>query len=370
MTDYTIKSFLPIYRDDRMIETFLKLPNSIVTIRLIWKILFFLVTFIILITAIIGITTYFYEKHKLEQRFNEIQQTYMDIIRTALWIDDKDTLKVVLMGICRFPGIEYADIHTNNSTMYKMGKVDRHDEITRSFPIVHTYNGTLYTLGELNIKGSIDYVRGKIVKAVLIIATTQAVTIGIACIVLFILMYRQVIIRLLDITVYASSLSFESLETPLVFNKETGHPDELDNLANTINQMRENLYKAFSHQKTVEHQLSEHRQRLEEIVEQRTSLLKATNEELQSEIKERMEMEREREKLIQDLRHALSEVKKLSGMLPICSHCKKIRDDKGYWSQVESYIQRHSEAEFSHGICPECAKKYYPEFFHGSSDEL
>jgi len=62
-----------------------------------------------------------------------------------------------------------------------------------------------------------------------------------------------------------------------------------------------------------------------------------------------------------DLREALSEVKTLSGLLPICSHCKRIRDDKGYWNQIEAYIQKHSQAEFSHSICRECAKKYYPD---------
>ncbi|MEE8480112.1 MAG: hypothetical protein V3T59_02605 [Desulfobacterales bacterium] len=49
-------------------------------------------------------------------------------------------------------------------------------------------------------------------------------------------------------------------------------------------------------------------------------------------------------------------------MLPICATCKKIRDDKGYWSQIESYIRQHSEAEFSNSICPDCAKKHYPDF--------
>jgi hypothetical protein len=62
------------------------------------------------------------------------------------------------------------------------------------------------------------------------------------------------------------------------------------------------------------------------------------------------------------LRAALKNVKKLSGLLPICAHCKKIRDDKGYWSQIELYIQNHSEANFSHGICPDCAEKFYPEY--------
>ncbi len=71
--------------------------------------------------------------------------------------------------------------------------------------------------------------------------------------------------------------------------------------------------------------------------------------------------EQEQQKLIEDLQKALSEVKKLSGFLPICASCKKIRDDKGYWSEVERYIGEHSEAQFSHGICPDCIRKLYPE---------
>jgi len=69
----------------------------------------------------------------------------------------------------------------------------------------------------------------------------------------------------------------------------------------------------------------------------------------------------ERKKLLLELQETLANVKKLSGMLPICASCKKIRDDKGYWLQVETYIRDHSEAEFTHGICPECARKLYPE---------
>ena len=58
---------------------------------------------------------------------------------------------------------------------------------------------------------------------------------------------------------------------------------------------------------------------------------------------------------------AVSELKILSGLLPICASCKKVRDDKGYWNQIESYLKAHTEAEFSHGICPDCAKKLYPD---------
>ena len=79
-------------------------------------------------------------------------------------------------------------------------------------------------------------------------------------------------------------------------------------------------------------------------------------------ITERRQAEEEREKLVHDLQKALSEVKTLKGIFPICASCKKIRDDKGYWRQIEAYIRDHSEAEFSHGICPDCMEKLYGDF--------
>ncbi len=79
-----------------------------------------------------------------------------------------------------------------------------------------------------------------------------------------------------------------------------------------------------------------------------------------SDISERRKIEQERESLIQSLQEALEEVHSLSGMLPICSSCKKIRNDGGYWQQIEAYIAEHSEASFSHGICPDCAAAYFP----------
>lgn len=77
-------------------------------------------------------------------------------------------------------------------------------------------------------------------------------------------------------------------------------------------------------------------------------------------VEKRQRVEQEREKLISELNIAFDEIKVLSGMLPICASCKKIRDDRGYWYQIESYIRDHSEADFTHGICPDCVQKLYP----------
>ncbi|MCA1793751.1 MAG: transporter substrate-binding domain-containing protein [Desulfobacteraceae bacterium] len=85
-----------------------------------------------------------------------------------------------------------------------------------------------------------------------------------------------------------------------------------------------------------------------EIAEQK---LKQANETLEKKVDERT----------RHLQDALEKVKTLRGLLPICMHCKKIRDDKGYWNQMEAYIHKHSDVEFSHSICSDCAKKYYPD---------
>lgn len=85
--------------------------------------------------------------------------------------------------------------------------------------------------------------------------------------------------------------------------------------------------------------------------------------ELLARVKTHMELKAARETrdlLILELREALDRVRLLSGLLPICSYCKMIRDDRGYWTQVEEYISKHSDATFSHGICPNCAEKHFP----------
>ncbi|MCX5856051.1 MAG: response regulator transcription factor [Deltaproteobacteria bacterium] len=71
---------------------------------------------------------------------------------------------------------------------------------------------------------------------------------------------------------------------------------------------------------------------------------------------------------IEELRQAIDQIKTLRGIIPICANCKKIRDDQGYWNQVEIYVRDHTEAEFSHSICPECMKELYPEFVRGKTE--
>lgn len=87
--------------------------------------------------------------------------------------------------------------------------------------------------------------------------------------------------------------------------------------------------------------------------------LDRSNKQLSAEIKIRKKTEAEREKLIDNLQNALEKIKKLEGIIPICMHCKKIRDDRGYWNQLEQFLDEHSEAKLSHGICPECLDNHY-----------
>jgi hypothetical protein len=78
-------------------------------------------------------------------------------------------------------------------------------------------------------------------------------------------------------------------------------------------------------------------------------------------VTDRKRAEREREALLKELQEASAEIKTLRGILPLCLFCKRIRDDKGYWEKVDVYIAKHSQADISHGVCPECLKKHYPD---------
>ena len=97
------------------------------------------------------------------------------------------------------------------------------------------------------------------------------------------------------------------------------------------------------------------------ILKKNKEKLERINAKLRGEIIEREKAEEERNQLIAQLREALAKIKTLTGLLPICSACKKIRNDRGIWEQIEIYIRDHSDADFSHSICPECMKKLYPD---------
>lgn len=89
--------------------------------------------------------------------------------------------------------------------------------------------------------------------------------------------------------------------------------------------------------------------------------LNAANVRLSKEVEARRMTELAKDAAIDELRAAVKEIQALRGIIPICSHCKKIREDHGAWSQLEAYIQRRSAAQFSHGICPDCARRYFPD---------
>jgi len=131
-----------------------------------------------------------------------------------------------------------------------------------------------------------------------------------------------------------------------------------------IDQLIIHIRRALEKQQAQE-KIAEHNIELERI----NGVLRQTNAELAKEVTKRIWAEEKREKLIIELKDALSKIKTLSGLLPICASCKKIRNDKGYWEQIEEYIRNRSDADFTHGICPDCMKKLYPDYCDEDDEE-
>ncbi|MFI5293421.1 MAG: PAS domain-containing protein [Thermodesulfovibrionales bacterium] len=153
--------------------------------------------------------------------------------------------------------------------------------------------------------------------------------------------------------------TFEMFEPHLNMHIEIRAIPRLDDDGRVIGLIH--IVRDITNRKLAEEELNVHRNHLEWLVRERTSEITSMNEQLQKEIAERKRTGAEKERLIKELQEALSNVKKLSGLLPMCAWCKKIRDDQGYWKKVEAYVCEHSDTKFTHGICPDCAGKLIEE---------
>lgn len=146
---------------------------------------------------------------------------------------------------------------------------------------------------------------------------------------LFFMSIRLIVRPIHDLENSANQIAKGHLNTRSIIHSN----DEIGSLANSFNNMAENLQTTMT-----------------------------SRDELALEIEQRKIAEEEKRKVIVELEKALDEIKILSGIIPICSYCKQIRDDKGYWNQLEKYISEHSDAQFSHSICNKCLQEHFPDF--------
>jgi len=128
-----------------------------------------------------------------------------------------------------------------------------------------------------------------------------------------------------------------------------------------LKKLNEQLQSEYEKHAQIERELQRHKNNLEVLIQERTDELANANKLLKVEIEERIQLEEERKKLVEELQQVLNNIQTLKGLIPICSSCRRIRDDSGYWIELQSYIAKHAEVEFSQSLCPNCLKELYPE---------
>jgi methyl-accepting chemotaxis protein len=278
---------------------------------------------------------------------------------SSLLFNDQSRSEETLASLRNISDIDQAAVYTKDGRI--LGRYTRDGIKTISFPSEPVEDGYILEKGHLAVFHNVVFDNETIGK-VYVCASTKKISRNLLNLLLFILI----------ISGLASGTAFL-----LLSRLQKAIVDPLFHLSNVVNKVKEEKdysVRAAVHSKDelgmlagglnmMLERIEQWNIELEDKVSVRTRTLRQTNELLEEEIAERKRMETERDKLIVELKEALAEVKQLSGLLPICASCKKIRDDKGYWNQIETYISEHSEAMFTHAICPDCGKKLYPEYY-------
>lgn len=296
----------------------------------------------ILITlCLTGIQTFIEYKKEvniIHSKIEEIKKYHVPSIAANLWDYDEKSLVLQAQSIKLYNDIEFVQISHNTEVIVSAGTKDN-NLIMTSIPLSINYKGEQKQIGKLilgtnleNIYAKLKVIIGKILFIVLIIISFVSM--------FFLVVFHYTVTQHLEkIKTHLTHLNIEKIPIELKLNRRTSSvKDELDEIVDSANTMAKNLYESY-----------ENKNRELELRIQAEKNLKIAFDGLEERVKERTIK----------LENALSEIKTLRGIFPICSSCKKIRDDKGYWNQIEVYIQKHSDAEFSHGICPECSDKIY-----------
>ena len=286
------------------------------------QLLFYILVFSGLVTLIITAVQLKIEYQRdikgINEQFVRIEKSFKKQIAEALWFFNEKALNLQLEGISNLKDIESIELYGEGKISIIVGQRRSKYTIEKNFPIIYISENINREIGNLKIVASMTNVYSRLINRLIIILISQSVKTFIVAIFMYLLFHFLVIRHLTAIDKYLKGYDVgKTSEYLFLKRKKSSSGDELDQVVSSINEASKKL-KIFY-------------ESLEQKVVERT----------------------------RNLQDALKEVKTLSGLLPICAHCKKIRDDKGYWNQIESYIHKHSDAEFSHGICPECSDKIY-----------
>lgn len=267
----------------------------------------------------------------MENKLEDLGRLNSSEIARGLWLTDEFHVKLIIDGFLQIEDICYAEISGPELTEKISAGRQQGNELSRAFPLTYNYNDKEHELGTLYIEASREHATNRLRDDIPKVMARVFISVFLISLLVYYLVHSLLLRHLSSISSQLKAPGFFLSDDRLKLGRQrqANMKDELDELVVAVNQLKHDLGSA-------------NRQ------------LRQAKAELEADLARRLEAEKA-------LQIALDEIKTLRGVIPICSYCKQIRDEEGVWRQLEMYIHKHSEAEFTHGVCPGCYEKVMAE---------
>lgn len=298
-------------------------------------------------TILYSLFTYRNERDHLNDGLRNIASTHVPALTACLWVTDDVGVQGAIDAMARYRYIARVEVRDDEGRKFFSGRAADPTMEVVSTKLEYRYKDQSVPIGFMSLFIGKRQMLLSVLRSALLVLVLQ-VGLSVLLAGLMAWAYHMAIGRhLRRFAQFIESDDPSQARHPFMLARRNKDRDELQLLVDHFNDLRDRISDYIGKMKAANDELI------------------YINEQLLERGRQLRKREEDLKEVISKLQKALDEIRTLRGIVPICSSCKKIRNDKGYWEQVEAYVSKHTEAQFSHSICPDCVQKLYPEFSEG-----